>query len=109
MNLARSERRRSHYESSASEKDAWFELDTELRMDAELASRWIVQLPDVQRQVVTARIWGELTFEQIAEVVDRFSATVFRLFHEALDTLRKKMDSPSVKLTATDRSLRDHS
>lgn len=103
MNLARSERRRNHYESSASGLDVWFEPDAGSRMDAALAMQWIEQLPDVQRQIVTARIWGELTFEQIAEVVDRPTATVFRLFREALDTLRQQMETPTEKRTATNR------
>lgn len=73
-------------------------------MDAAQATQWIERLPDVQRQIVTARIWGELTFEQIAEVVDRPTATVFRLFREALDTLRQQMETPTEKRTATDRN-----
>jgi RNA polymerase sigma-70 factor (ECF subfamily) len=108
MNLARSERRRSHYESSVSGSDTWFETDDGSRMDAELAAQWIERLPDIQRQIVTARIWGELTFEQIAEVVDRPTATVFRSFHEALDTMRQRMESPTGKLKATDRNQGNH-
>jgi RNA polymerase sigma-70 factor (ECF subfamily) len=61
-------------------------------MDAALAVQWIERLPDIQRQIVTARIWGELTFEQIADVVDRPTATVFRLFHQALNTMRHQME-----------------
>jgi RNA polymerase sigma-70 factor (ECF subfamily) len=104
MNLARSERRRSHYESSASGPDAWFEPDKGSQIDAEFAAQWIERLPDIQRQIVTARIWGELTFEQIADVVDRPTATVFRLFHEALDTMRQKMEPSTDPLSVTDRS-----
>lgn len=104
MNLARSERRRNHYESSVSGLDIWFEPYAGSRMDAALATQWIERLPDVQRQIVTARIWGELTFEQIAEVVDRPTATVFRLFREALDTIRQQMEKPTEKLTVTDRN-----
>ena len=104
MNLARSERRRNHYESSVSGLDVWFEPDAGSRMDAAVAMQWIERLPDVQRQIVTARIWGELKFEQIAEVVDRPTATVFRLFREALDTLRQQMETPTEKRTATDRN-----
>jgi RNA polymerase sigma factor (sigma-70 family) len=100
MNLARSERRRSRHESRVSQPDAWFTPDAGASIDAERVARWIERLPDVQRQIVTARIWGELTFEQVAEIVDRPTATVFRLFHEALDAIRQQAatatDNPSV-------------
>ncbi|MFN7736637.1 MAG: RNA polymerase sigma factor [Pirellula sp.] len=94
MNLARSERRRTHHESKLSAADCWFESDAAARLDADVVAREIERLPDIQRQVVTARVWGELTFEQVAEIVDRPTATVFRLFHEAMDTLRQRLQKP---------------
>lgn len=91
MNLARSERRRAKHESSMEAPSPWFEPDTGSLIDAKLATTWLELLPDIQRQIVTARVWGELTFEQIAQIVDRPTATVFRLFREAIDTLRQQM------------------
>ncbi|MBM3967591.1 MAG: RNA polymerase sigma factor [Planctomycetes bacterium] len=97
MNLARSERRRTHHELNVPANNLWFESDTEMKIDAEHVTLWIERLPDIQRQVVTARIWGDLTFEQIAEVVDRPTATVFRLFHDAIDTVREHFQTPTEK------------
>ena len=93
MNLSRSERRRAKHESVVAAGDIWFEPDTGSKIDAAQAIRWLEQLPDIQRQIVTARIWGELTFDQLAEVVDRPTASVFRLYREAIETLRKRMNS----------------
>ena len=90
MNLARSQRRRSKHELSRAVPDLWFEAEPEGRLDSQQVMHWIEQLPDIQRQIVTARIWGDLTFEQIAEVVDRPTATVFRLFREAIETMRQQ-------------------
>lgn len=73
-------------------------------MDAALAVQWIERLPDIQRQIVTARIWGELTFEQIADVVDRPTATAYRLFHEALQTMRQQMEPSRSKPNASNLS-----
>lgn len=109
MNLARSQRRRDHHESAASASHLWFESDDGTRMDAEVAAQWLEHLPDIQRQIVTARIWGELTFEQIAEVVDRPTASVFRLLQEALETLRRKFEPSTDPRIATDRSKRTRS
>ncbi len=104
LNLARSDRRRKRYELAGAEQDDWFDADTGSQMDAELTTQWLEQLPDIQRQIVTARIWGELTFEQVAEVVDRPTATVFRLFREAMDTLRQRLGTNEEKSTFAERN-----
>jgi RNA polymerase sigma factor (sigma-70 family) len=104
MNLARSDRRRARHEWASAQPDAWFDLDTSSQLEAESTTHWIEQLPDIQRQIVTTRIWGELTFEQIAEVVDRPTATVFRLFREAMDTLRQRLGTKEEKSTFAERN-----
>ncbi len=93
MNLARSERRRSHHESSVTSPDLWFESDRSSPIDKDALIQTIQLLPDIQRQIVTSRIWGELTFAQVAEIVDRPAATVFRLFQEAIDSMRQHLAS----------------
>lgn len=103
MNMARSERRRERYELASAEQDAWFDADTGSQMDAELTAQWLERLPDIQRQIVTARVWGALTFEQIAEVVDRPTATVFRLFREAIDSIRQRLVTNEAKSTVAER------
>jgi RNA polymerase sigma-70 factor (ECF subfamily) len=73
-------------------------------MDTEQVIQWLERLPDVQRQVVTARVWGDLTFEQVAEVVDRSTATVFRLFREAIESMRQQVDRVPENFITKDRS-----
>jgi RNA polymerase sigma-70 factor (ECF subfamily) len=70
----------------------WFEPNLEGEVDGKMVSRWIERLPDLQRQVVVARIWGELTFQQIADLVDRPTATVFRYYRESLESIRLEMN-----------------
>lgn len=91
-NLARSERRRAKHESVAAMQACWFEPNLEGEVDGKMVSRWIERLPDLQRQVVVARIWGELTFQQIADLVDRPTATVFRYYRESLESIRLEMN-----------------
>lgn len=105
MNLARSERRRAKHESSKADTTPWFETDSGSLIDAKIATHWLEQLPDVQRQIVTLRIWGELTFDQISEVVNRPTATVFRLFRESLETIRQQMKSSKEQKTVSDHSI----
>lgn len=103
MNLSRSDRRRVRHESAVATVDRWFENDAGSRIDGELARGWLEQLPDIQRQIVSARIWGELTFEQVAEIVDRPTATVFRLFREATETLRERAGTNEEKSDVGER------
>ena len=38
----------------------------------------LAELPRLEREIVVARIWGELSFEQIAELVERSTSAVHR-------------------------------
>ena len=56
-------------------------------------SQWVqsalMKLPDYYREVLTLRIWGELTFEQIAEVTGAPPNTVASRYRYGLAELRK--------------------
>jgi RNA polymerase sigma-70 factor (ECF subfamily) len=49
-------------------------------------------LPPDQREVVVARIWGGLTFDEIAALVGEPRTTVYRRYGEALEVLREKLE-----------------
>ena len=51
----------------------------------------IVQLPVEQREVLTLKIWGELTFQQIATVTDESPNTVASRYRLALAALRERL------------------
>jgi RNA polymerase sigma-70 factor (ECF subfamily) len=64
-------------------------LEHDDRRDAiEAAMR---QLPDEQREVLVLKIWGELTFEQIAAQLDIPSNTAASRYRYALVALRKEL------------------
>lgn len=50
---------------------------------------FLVQLPEEQQQVVVARIWGQLTFDEIAKLQGSSKASIWRNYNSAVDTLRK--------------------
>ncbi|MCA9214123.1 MAG: sigma-70 family RNA polymerase sigma factor [Planctomycetales bacterium] len=88
MNLARADQRRTkHHQDAARWTDSWFDAKHDQRLIADEAERALEQLTEIERQIVVARIWGELTFEQIASLVDMSSSAVHRHFHLALDTM----------------------
>lgn len=57
-------------------------------MDLEALRATLEQLSPQDRQIVVARIWGALTFDQIAATVELPKATVWRMYTSAIQQLR---------------------
>jgi RNA polymerase sigma-70 factor (ECF subfamily) len=89
----RAEQRRQKHESAAAFTETWFEVGAENGVDAKAVTEILRSLPKELREIVVARIWGGLSFEQIAEVVSASRSTVHRRYQEALETLRSRLDS----------------
>ena len=70
--------------SESREGTAWITAEA-----GELAA-FLLTLPDELREVVVARTWGELGFNEIAELVGRSKASVWRDYGRALDLLRDR-------------------
>lgn len=49
----------------------------------------LLELEESEREVVVARIWGELTFDEIAALTGHAKATVWRAYQSGLEKLRK--------------------
>ena len=47
----------------------------------------IERLPPLEREIVVARIWGDLPFDEIAELVDVSTSTAHRRYQKALAML----------------------
>lgn len=91
MNQARADRRRfSHQAVVGLANDSWFEEDPSNSLDAKEVAEWIRELSPLEREIVTSRIWGDLTFEQIAELTDTSASTAFRLFTKSVEQFRKR-------------------
>jgi RNA polymerase sigma-70 factor (ECF subfamily) len=61
-----------------------------------LVSGALAELPPQQRAVVTLRIWDELPYSQIAEIIGCTEATARSHMHHALTALRRHLE-PQVK------------
>jgi RNA polymerase sigma-70 factor (ECF subfamily) len=82
-------RARAREERVASERPVWFEPSVDTRLDASRAAEQLETLPIEQREVVVARIWGGLSFEEIAGLTKTSRSTVHRRYVAAIETLRK--------------------
>lgn len=99
MNLARGERRREeHQRRAGQERASWFLASSETEWDSEELAAMLEQLPSLEREIVVARIWGELSFDQIAELVAISSSAAHRRYRKALslmgDMMNESLEKP---------------
>jgi RNA polymerase sigma-70 factor (ECF subfamily) len=90
---ARTERRRRARERRvAVAKRAWIAPADALESDVAQLMDQLDDLPRQQREVVVARVWGDLTFEEIGELTGASSSTAHRRYCQALESLRKGLN-----------------
>ena len=92
IDLARSVDRRSVREEEAGGPDAeWFLPDVEERETQRLLEDAVKSLQPIYREVVTLKIWGGLTFQEIAETTGVPLNTAASRYRYALDGLRETL------------------
>ena len=91
LDLARSNDRRAHREFavSADSPQSWFDSSVEERERSRLLQEAMTSLPETYRDVITLKIWGGLTFEQIAETLAVPANTAASRYRYGLEQLRR--------------------
>ncbi len=88
LHLPTQKRRRCRENTSLADKKPWFcRTEGENELVAELQS-----LPLYYRTVIVAKIWGNLTFEQIAATTGLSRSSAHRKYNEGLALLRKRLE-----------------
>jgi RNA polymerase sigma factor (sigma-70 family) len=85
-----SSRRRRSREQQVATTEAFIDDPADQLLADEVLTA-VLQLDDPLREVVTARIWGQLTFEEIGALCRISTATASRRYRDALEQLRKLM------------------
>jgi RNA polymerase sigma-70 factor (ECF subfamily) len=75
------------------EDQPYFDPGIEQRESAAIVEEAMRRLPTEQREVLALRIWGELTFAEIAETLGESINTVASRHRYALDALRRHLKS----------------
>ncbi len=89
---SRATRRRRHHEATAAARvPAWFEPSEAGGLDAQVAATALRSLPLDQREIIVARLWGGLTFEQIGSLAGCSASTAHRHYSAGLAALREKL------------------
>ncbi|HLZ42478.1 MAG TPA: RNA polymerase sigma factor [Candidatus Sulfotelmatobacter sp.] len=73
------------------DESAWFNPPDQDYAAEQNLRRALAALPDDQRQVVILHVWGELTFSQIADLLEVSSNTAASRYRYALGKLRESM------------------
>jgi RNA polymerase sigma-70 factor (ECF subfamily) len=90
IDATRMDRRRQRREAKARPQRWFVEPDID-GLDAERATAALERLPAELRETVVARLWGGLTFEQIAAVSGGSASSAFRRYEAAIAALRESL------------------
>src|SRR4029077_11203849 len=101
INAARSKSRRSRRETAVSRREAWFDSAGEERIDAARASAALQALPLVEREAIVARLWGGLSFDEIARLTASSTSSVYRNYQRGIAAMRERLDRPCPTKNAT--------
>jgi RNA polymerase sigma-70 factor, ECF subfamily len=98
LDLLRGDHRRARREADPAvevlrEDQPFFDAGIEQREAAAYVEESMRRLPPEQREVLALRVWGELTFAEIAETLGESINTVASRHRYALDALRRIMKS----------------
>src|SRR4051794_3260655 len=87
-------RRRRREKVVAEARGAWFELRPDAALDARAAETALKSLSLENRELVVMRIWGELGFAEIAQIMKLSVSTVHDKYKKALSELRSVLEKP---------------
>jgi RNA polymerase sigma-70 factor (ECF subfamily) len=91
LNAAKTDRRRTQHEAEAARRRTWFVEPQVDGLDSQAAVAALERLPVEQRELVVARLWGGLTFEQIAQIAGCSASSAHRRFQAAIEELRSTL------------------
>ncbi len=97
IDAGKSDRRRHQREWASARPDRWFVQPEVEGLDAEAATIALRRLSADEREVIIARIWGGLSFEQIASLASCSTSSAFRRYNAGIDALRKELGVPCPK------------
>jgi RNA polymerase sigma-70 factor (ECF subfamily) len=102
LSAARAERRRRRREGDVAARAApWFHSDPAQELDALELREALSGLPDEQREIIIAHVWGGLTFEQAAALAGCSTSMAYRRYTAGVETLRARLGGVPCPKTRT--------
>lgn len=98
VSAARAGARRKRREAAVAQTERpWFDPAVGERLDAMTATRALQQIPIEQRETIVARLWGGLSFDQIAKLTGTSTSTAHRRYQAGLAALRERLGASCPK------------
>ena len=91
IDAGKADRRRQHREQAVARPEHWFVETAVHGFDAAKAIEALKNLPGEQREIIVARLWGGLSFEQIGATAGCSASTAFRRYSAGIDCLRQEL------------------
>jgi RNA polymerase sigma-70 factor (ECF subfamily) len=92
MNAGRADSRRSRHERLASEnRDVWFDPAPGQSLDIKTITDSLRNQPLELRETIVARLWGGLSFDEIALLTGTSASTASRRYRVGLESLRQQL------------------
>ena len=88
----RSHRRRTQREQAAAAPEAWFDPGVQALADAAAVQAGLAALTPEQREVIVLRIWNDLGWADIAQLVHAPVSTVFSRYRAGLAAMRSRLE-----------------
>jgi len=91
ISASRSAARRARHEFRASQQnEPWFATNHDERLDAAAATDALASLAIDVREAIVLRLWGGLSFDQIADLTKTSTSTAHRRYVAGLAALRER-------------------
>jgi RNA polymerase sigma-70 factor (ECF subfamily) len=95
VSASRSASRRTRREAAVAHRgEPWFQPAPGDLLDGAQAAEALRQLPIAEREVIVARLWGGLSFEEIAGLAGASTSSVHRWYQRGLAALRERLNAP---------------
>jgi RNA polymerase sigma factor (sigma-70 family) len=91
INASRLSGRQARREAAAGADRSWFEPAERGQLDADAATEALRGLPPDQREAIVARLWGGLSFDEIARAAGVPLSRVYRSYQQGLVALRERL------------------
>jgi RNA polymerase sigma factor (sigma-70 family) len=104
INAGRNDRNRRELEARSSGSESWFASQDD-RIDAREATRSLAELDLEIREVLIARFWGGLKFEEIARLQGCSVATAHRRYTSGLHRLSERLHGKWTRQDTTAKTI----
>lgn len=92
ISAVRSQKRRKTRETATARDEAvWFLRSHENQLDADDATETLRALPDELRETVIAKLWGDMSFDEVGLLTNTSASTAYRRYAEALRIMRERL------------------